>query len=163
MHQHNSFIHRIDGKILINGVDIPLNVLLVFDPTYCLPPGIKSIKYTYDPETKTGYHFRHDGARNHKHEHPYAQLDAYITNLQGIQVIKQTLEAETKEIDDLIDSVIKPYTEKRQEKYPAIQDLVVALWELVVEGNSAAVNKLQSDRLHTKEKFPNPTLIKRRS
>lgn len=156
---HNFFIHRRDNVIVINGIEIPVSVLQTYDPAYCLPSGIKSRRYTYDSKTGDGYHFVHDGKRNIKSVHPDPQLDGYIANVSALQAIAESVREETETIDRLFAQVSEPYTTKRKAEYPPVEDLVVALWELVVEGKETANNRiqqLQSQRLNTKEKFPKP-------
>ena len=154
--QHKSFVHRADGTISINDTEIPLAALLAYDPAYTLPTGIRSVRYTVDARG-VGYHFQHNGIRNIRAEHPCSQLDKYIQNLQGIQEIAKNIAEESKEIDLLLESVTKSYAEKRKQEYPDTEDLVVALWEMLVEGRETnAVQQLQARRLHTKSKYPKP-------
>jgi len=154
---HDSFIHRKDNSIIINGVSISIEALRVYDPAYTLPTGIRSVRYTIDPQTGTGHHFQHDGNRNLQGIHPCPQLDGYISNLQSIKAIADNLKEENTEIDALLASVLASYADKRKQEYPAIEELVVALWELVVESNPSVmsrVQEIQSRRLHTKQKYP---------
>jgi hypothetical protein len=44
--------------------------------------------------------------------------------------------------------------EKRRELYPSDHDLVIALWELIVEDKIEAVESIQGVRLAIKEQFP---------
>jgi len=46
------------------------------------------------------------------------------------------------------------YDEKRKAEYPSIDELVVALWEGVVEERMAAVTKLEGKRQAVKTKYP---------
>lgn len=41
-------------------------------------------------------------------------------------------------------------------EYPAREDMIVALWEKVVEGRSEKADALQARRLEIKEKYPKP-------
>lgn len=148
------FIHRPDGVVSINGHEFSVDVLLTFDPLYTLPTGVKSVKYTIDKKSKTGYHFRHDGTRNIRAEHPCPQLDKYIANVHNLIQIRESLKQEQVEIDQAIYEAITPYGDKRKREYPPIEELIVALWEFMVEGNPNAVNALQKQRLNIKEKYP---------
>ena len=47
-----------------------------------------------------------------------------------------------------------PYDELRKSEYPSIDELVVALWEGVVEERMAAVTKLEVQRQAVKAKYP---------
>jgi len=46
------------------------------------------------------------------------------------------------------------YARKRQEEYPSIDELIVALWENVVEERTAAVISLEGKRQAVKTKYP---------
>ena len=46
------------------------------------------------------------------------------------------------------------YARKRKAEYPSIDELVVALWEGVVEERMAAVTQLEAQRQEIKAKYP---------
>ena len=46
------------------------------------------------------------------------------------------------------------HARKRKEEYPSVDELVVALWEGVVEERMAAVTKLEAKRQAVKLKYP---------
>jgi|TARA_R100001530_G_scaffold43522_1_gene33079 hypothetical protein len=46
------------------------------------------------------------------------------------------------------------YARKRQAEYPSINDLIVALWENVVEERAASVIELEAKRQAIKTKYP---------
>ena len=48
------------------------------------------------------------------------------------------------------------YARNRQSEYPSINDLIVALWENVVEERASAVISLEADRQAVKTKYPKP-------
>ena len=48
----------------------------------------------------------------------------------------------------------RPYDEKRASEYPSIDELVVALWEGVVEERMASVTSLEGKRQAVKTKHP---------
>ena len=50
----------------------------------------------------------------------------------------------------------RTYGEKRAYEYPSINDLIVALWENVVEERASAVISLEADRQAVKTKYPKP-------
>jgi hypothetical protein len=50
----------------------------------------------------------------------------------------------------------RTYSEKRQSEYPSIDELVVALWEGVVEERMASVTALEGLRQAVKTKYPKP-------
>jgi len=49
---------------------------------------------------------------------------------------------------------IRPYNEKRVLEYPSMDELIVALWENVVEERTAAVISLEGKRQAVKTKYP---------
>ena len=48
------------------------------------------------------------------------------------------------------------YARNRQEEYPSIDELIVALWENVVEERASAVVSLEAKRQAVKTKYPKP-------
>ena len=48
----------------------------------------------------------------------------------------------------------KEYSLNRQSEYPPLNDLIVALWESVVEERTAAVTELEIKRQAVKDKYP---------
>ena len=48
------------------------------------------------------------------------------------------------------------YARNRQAEYPSIDDLIVALWENVVEERASAVVSLEAKRQAVKTKYPKP-------
>ena len=48
------------------------------------------------------------------------------------------------------------YARNRQAEYPSINDLIVALWENVVEERASAVVSLEAVRQAVKAKYPKP-------
>lgn len=49
------------------------------------------------------------------------------------------------------------YTELRRAEYPSADELIVALWEKVVEGRPEAAADLQTKREAIKAKYPKPS------
>jgi len=152
MKSSNSFIHRIDNTILINGKQFSVEVLRVFDPLYTLPTGIKSVKYTSG--NGTGYHFQYDGARNIQAEWPCDRIEKYISNLTALQIIAKNLEEENQEIDRLVKNATTTYGDKRKLEYPSTDEMIVALWEFMVEGKQDSISEIQDRRLNIKRKYP---------
>ena len=63
----------------------------------------------------------------------------------------EQITAKQKEVKDAYDN---DYARKRLEEYPSVDELVVALWEGVVEERMAAVTKLEGKRQTVKAKYP---------
>lgn len=61
----------------------------------------------------------------------------------------------TKEFQSAYD--LKQINDARQAAYPPKEDLIVALWERVVEGNVSATDDIQAARESVKAEFPQPS------
>jgi hypothetical protein len=48
------------------------------------------------------------------------------------------------------------YQRQREKSYPKKEDLVIALWEMLVEGRTEQADRLQELRQAVKEQFPKP-------
>ena len=66
----------------------------------------------------------------------------------------ETIEAKLKELQADYDS--KQYQRDRLQEYPDTNDLIVALWEKVVEGRSESADALEVKRQQTKNAHPKP-------
>ena len=67
---------------------------------------------------------------------------------------KPTEEWLTAELKSQQDTYDNDHARKRKAEYPSIDELVVALWEGVVEERMAAVTKLETHRQIVKAKYP---------
>ena len=65
-----------------------------------------------------------------------------------------TAEKITEKQAELQDAYDNDHSRKRKAEYPSIDELVVALWEGVVEERMAAVTKLEAKRQAVKAKYP---------
>jgi hypothetical protein len=81
-------------------------------------------------------------------EKTYANLIIHSGDEKPTQ---EWLDAELKNQQDAYDN---DYARKRLEEYPSVDELVVALWEGVVEERMAAVTKLEGKRQAVKTKYP---------
>ena len=64
---------------------------------------------------------------------------------------EEWLNAELKRQQDAYDN---DHARKRKAEYPSVDELIVALWEGVVEERMAAVTKLEAKRQAVKLKYP---------
>ena len=81
-------------------------------------------------------------------EKTYANL---IIHSDDEKPTQEWLETELKSQQDAYDN---DYARKRKEEYPSIDELVVSLWEGVVEERMASVTKLEIKRQAVKANHP---------
>ena len=67
---------------------------------------------------------------------------------------KSQINAKLKELEAEYDS--QSYARLRQEKYPNTNDLIVALWEKLVEGRTESADALEVKRQEIKKAHPKP-------
>ena len=67
------------------------------------------------------------------------------------QPTQEELEAAWTQIQEAYNN---DYSRKREVEYPSVDELIVALWEGVVEERMAAVTKLEAKRQAVKLKYP---------
>ena len=63
-------------------------------------------------------------------------------------------EIETAHAELITEHAAQEYARNRKAEYPSVDELVVALWEGVVEERMAAVTKLEAKRQAVKLKYP---------
>lgn len=84
-----------------------------------------------------------------------------INDVETHKQVKDTLvelsESERQAIVDKWNAPdTRPYEEKRWGEYPSAEELIVALWEGVVEERMASVTALEGIRQAVKAKYPKP-------
>ena len=84
-----------------------------------------------------------------------------INDVETHKQVKDTLvelsESERQAIVDKWNAPdTRPYEEKRWGEYPSVEELIVALWENVVEERASAVVSLEAARQAVKTKYPKP-------
>jgi len=95
----------------------------------------------------------------------------YGPNLQNSHLDKnwklgEELLKNTKSIDCIVefykkketDSNLDDYIDNRRSLYPSTDELIVALWEHIVEGKSDNITTLQQKRNNIKSKYPKPDI-----
>lgn len=63
--------------------------------------------------------------------------------------------AERRRLKD-IEELSSSYKQLREKEYPSIENLIVALWEYIVEGDPTEKEILQAKRLLVKQRHPKP-------
>ena len=76
----------------------------------------------------------------------HRQVNGTLVALSDVE--KQTL------VDEWNAPDTRPYNLKRQEEYPSIDELIVALWENVVEDRMESATALETLRQAVKVKYP---------
>ena len=77
---------------------------------------------------------------------------AYDANEKVIEIDQAVYDAEVARLE--AEHNATQYQRDRQAEYPSIDELVVALWEGVVEERMASVTALEGRRQAIKEKYP---------
>jgi len=76
-------------------------------------------------------------------------------SINGVIVDLTAEEVERRQIEvDKFNEERKEYSLNRQSEYPPLNDLIVALWEGVVEERMASVTELEIKRQAVKDKYP---------
>ena len=99
---------------------------------------------------------RHDAIRNVYANAVTIDGDSDVWDADGIAVVidEALVQAEVARLQAEHDS--QAYARNRQAEYPSIDELVVALWEGVVEERMASVTKLEGLRQAVKTKYQKP-------
>lgn len=99
---------------------------------------------------------RHDAIRNVYANAVTISGDSDVWDADGnVVVIDEALvQAEVARLQAEYDS--QAYARNRQSEYPSIDELVVAMWEGVVEERMASSIDLQGKRTAIKDKYPKP-------
>ena len=90
---------------------------------------------------------------------PNAQVSVNADDLDQItwhdgtaEISKADIQAKMAELQTEYDA--QEYARNRQAEYPSINELIVALWENVVEERASAVVSLEAKRQAVKTKYP---------
>ena len=78
----------------------------------------------------------------------------YIAEWKSDQPQPSVAEIETAHAEWQAEYDAQEYARNRQAEYPSINDLIVALWENVVEERAASVISLEATRQAIKAKYP---------
>jgi hypothetical protein len=86
----------------------------------------------------------------------------YLRRINDFRQLKNIIDAEQSVIDAAVNQELdkrKPYAELREREYPKIEEMVIALWENLVEKQTKAlsgVSDIQKKRTEIKKKYPKP-------
>jgi len=88
-------------------------------------------------------------------------MDAKCKDFKSLVFHDGTKKPTKKRLDELLklhllEKASKEFQELRKLEYPSIDELTVALWELLVENSDEACVRLQAIRKEVKDKYPKP-------
>lgn len=148
-----SLIHRPDEIIIINEEFFKLELFKKVYPEYKLPPGMERRKYIQGE-----LHYVSDGNQVYNQEVPWHLGDKIIERLNDLVSVRTFWEQQEKEDEKRAEELqleYRPYQEKRKSEYPPIQDLIVALWEHIIEKRPPVkIEQIQEVRKQIKKKYP---------
>lgn len=140
---------HIGNTIHIDDVQVPLEVFLFLEPSYRPAAGLETLIY------KDGsLRVRANGLTTFIDGWPAGER--FISRKEDFRTLLRLTHKEDTEVAKEVDSIARPEV-CREREYPAIRDLVVALWKHVVEGKDSVesgVEGLQRQRVSVKNKYP---------
>jgi len=99
---------------------------------------------------------RHDAIRNVYANAVTISGDSNVWDADGNAVVIDEALVQTEVARLQADYDSKAYARNRQAEYPSMDEIVVALWEAVIEERMASSIDLQSKRTAVKDKYPKP-------
>ena len=142
------------GDFVVEGITIPKQVFLSLEPSYSEP--MDTVHFRYDSgvgrtiTTKT---------KQYKILGMWEDGERYFRRLSDLRSAASVSEEETnQEIAEIDTTVAKPasYRQSRKNEYPPLSDLIVALWENVIEKKTkkeSGVDNIQKLRKEIKSKY----------
>ena len=139
--------------IIINDEVFELALFQKVYPEYSLPQGMERRKYVQKEK-----HYVSDGQGVFKQEVPWHLGDKVISRLNDLVNVRSFWEEQEIQKDKESEELHfqqKPYQEKRKSEYPPINDLIVALWEHIIEQRPPVkIEEIQERRNQIKKKYP---------
>lgn len=145
----SSFKH-IGDTIHIDGLEIPVGTFRILEPSYKQQDSLEAL--TYDGKN---LRVRING-KTTSVSGQWAEGERYISRKGDFEALLRLVQKEDKEVADTVDPVRDPKG-CRKNAYPLAEDLVVALWEHIVEQKDRSVSgidELQAKRIAVKDKYP---------
>ena len=142
------------GDFVVEGITIPKQVFLSLEPNYSEP--MDTVHFRYDSgvgrtvTTKT---------KQYKILGMWEDGERYFRRLSDLRSAASVSEEETnQEIAEIDTTVAKPasYRQSRKNEYPPLSDLIVALWENLIEKKTkkeSGVDNIQKLRKEIKSKY----------
>lgn len=157
-----TFIRTADGNFTINGHQIPRKVFLALEPSYSEIENLIYLRYVNTPDQKGRLIITKDGVKEQQHrvEGIWDDGDRYILRLpdfiNATHALRQDDAVQAEEVKKLIENADTPRGKRRRE-YPPMEDLVIAMWENLIEKKSkkdSGVDQIQKLRKAIKSKYP---------
>lgn len=147
--------------VAINGVRIDRTIFMLLEPSYNGTNDVTDkIKYDSNKRLverwyKSGQYLRKEGIWQ-QGEHYISRLPLYQRATENSGESNTDIARRVAEIRSIQKGASPDYTTLRKASYPRIEELVVALWESVIEGNEESAKALQKMREKVKKEYPKP-------
>jgi hypothetical protein len=141
---------HIGNTVFVDGLEVPLSVFNILEPEYIQQSALEVL--TYDGQA---LRVRIDGATTTL-SGKWEDGERYISRKKDFETLLRLVNKEEKETADTVDPIRDPVG-CRKNAYPLCEDLIVALWEHVVEKKDlkkSGIEDLQAKRLAVKDKYP---------
>lgn len=149
------FTRTREGNVVIDGITIPMKIFTSLEPSYTEIEGLDNLHYKSGGPRRVvsnGKHYVIDGVWDDG-ERYLNRLQDYV--LACANFASDSVQSEL-EITELVEAAKTPRM-KRKKDYPPLEDLVVAMWENLIEKRSkkdSGVELLQKLRKSIKAKYP---------
>ena len=149
------FFKHHEDKITINDHVIDFFVFIKLEPEYVMPTKAKTV--TYIPGKLYSWT---DGDKTHNLGTTWPQGDRYISRLDEFLALQKEEDLDNQDTERLIHNEKEKrleYDRKRKLEYPIIEELVVAMWEKLIEKKTldeSGVKELQAIRERIKTDYP---------
>jgi hypothetical protein len=145
-----STFKHIGNSVFIDGMEVPLSVFTILEPSYRQQSTFEML--TYNGKT---LHVRMGGTTTSSSGR-WADGERYISRKKDFETLLRLMNNEDAEVAQTVDPIRDPIG-CRKAAYPLAEDLVVALWEHIVEKKSlsnSGIEALQEKRKAVKDKYP---------
>lgn len=143
------------GNFIVDGIIIPKQIFLEMEPNYSEPEGTIFLYY----ESGVGRRIR-TNAKEYKIPGNWADGERYISRLNQFNSASASISLEQQQQDKEVQTAVYdslPNRDKRRLEYPPLEDLVVAMWENLIEKKTkkiSGVEAIQKLRKIIKAKYP---------
>jgi len=145
-----STFKQIGNVVYIDDLQIPIDVFKVLEPNYNPQGGLEVLIYDGNQLT-----VRTNGKTSNI-SGQWTDGERYISRKRDFSVLMSLISKEDSEINLEVDSLRDP-SFCRENEYPNIFELVVALWEHFIEQKSydqSGIAEIQKKRIMVKDKYP---------